>query len=344
MKKDGFELYLSKDIVQGEVVPFYVVWTDPEILDFEFNFSGFDSIVEYHNIKDEEKQNVIGKNRICLNQLNQNFYFGGLLKTIKTDIPFVKAKFDVIFNLNNGIKVELAENRTLYTTSIEISKNHELIKYPDQKFLIDIGLKGSTTIFINIENFLDSDVKLVLPKEIQTTFEKFFYTLRQGLIDLKIKYPQYEEFLDFFLLPFKPNENLSEQQFLKKVENLVNNFKPNEEFKQDFGLKLYNAANIESDMFNQVIRPLIEYFESSAAKNAFLDQPFLFVLIPPGKGLFKGKIIYQDLLERKRPLSTKTSYNKANSIDFEIIIESDKERLIPIKEAINIRRIENGNY
>ena len=118
-------------------------------------------------------------------------------------------------------------------------------------------MKGSTTIFIDIENSADSDVKLVLPKEIQTTFEKFFYTVSQGLMDLKIKYPEYNEFLDFILMPFKPNENLSEQQFLKKVENLINNFKPSEEFKQDFGLKFYNAANIESDMFNQIIRPLM---------------------------------------------------------------------------------------
>jgi hypothetical protein len=198
-------------------------------------------------------------------------------------------------------------------------------------------LRGSTTVFIDIENYSDSDVKLVLPKEIQSTFEKFIYSLLNGMKKLKLEYPNYGDFIDIFLNLAEKPDKFSEQAFLEKSGRILNDFNPDKEFKEALGLTFFNAIHIESNMLNLIIRPIMEYLESSTAKNAFLNSPFLFLAIPKGRGYFKGKIFYKNVIEREK-LSL---LERDAGTEFQIIIESEKECLIPIKEAILIQRIEN---
>ena len=75
------ELYLSKDILQGEKVPFYVVWRDTEVKRISLRYFGFKSIVKLYNIRDFEQKDrevIIKKD-----QLKVDGYVGGVLATTR---------------------------------------------------------------------------------------------------------------------------------------------------------------------------------------------------------------------------------------------------------------------
>jgi len=333
MNPDNIHLYLSKDIVQGEEVPFYIRWKDQEIEEFHFNINGFDAICEFDNIKDgfDNTSKVIN-----IKDLKQNYFLGGSIKTSKTPIPYKNASFQVTCILQNGMRIELYESRTLYTTFLEIIKDQEIVNVKENKTLLNINLRGATTVFIDIENYPDSEIKLVLPKEIQSAFEKFLYSLIGGLRKLRVRYPNYEEVINIFLNLFENPDYFSEQNLLEESGNILKDFNPDQDFKEDFGLTFYNAVHIESNLLNLVIRPLIEYLESSTAKNAFLNSPLLSIMIPKGGGLFRGRIYYKNVIEREKF----TLSERDEGSEFKVFVKSNEDFIIPIKEGIKIWRIE----
>jgi hypothetical protein len=337
MKKKGVELYLSKDIVQGEDIQFYLLWDNPDITDFEIKYSGFNSIVNFYNIKDEVNENItLKENKISINQLKQNFYLGGILRTIKCDIPFQKAELKVICKDKKGSKLEVYENRTLFSTSLEVINNNKKIQ--DEKTLLDISLDGRTTLFLKIENAPNSNVKLVLHEDIQSAFEKFKFSLIRNFEGLKIKYPQNTSKIDLFLDPLKTDDRISIAQCFRIFGMCIDPSNQDDDFIREAGLAFLNAVNIDSEIYSKVIRPLNEYFQSSATKNVFLDSPFLTVEIPKGKSNFKGRIYYQNLIERKSSPGTE----KGPFVEFFVTIDCPEKRSIPLKEAINIQRLDNG--
>jgi hypothetical protein len=50
MDEDGnIEFFLGDDIIQGELVPFYILWKDISPTEIEIQFEGFKDLVEIHN-------------------------------------------------------------------------------------------------------------------------------------------------------------------------------------------------------------------------------------------------------------------------------------------------------
>lgn len=334
MKKEGFELVLSNDIVQGEDIPFFLLWDDPNFKKISIEYSGFAKINEYYNVKDNLSNKI---NSFQLSDLKRNFYLGGLLSTQKTNVPFNKGILSVTIEKDDDTKIELFEERTLYTTCLSILPvtNFELENL--NKPLLNIKLSGSTTIFIDIKADEDSEIQLTLPIEIQTSMEKFFDSLKNGLDDLFDKYPENPILKILNDLFYKPEEIVSQQQYLDKARLTLEKFEPDEEFQEELGKVFFNAIHVESDILNLIIRPLMEYFESLAANKVFLNSPFLNLGIKEGQNIFKGKIIYQNILEREEIQET-PQYSEE---PFEIMFNSKTSGNIPLKDLISITRIEN---
>lgn len=320
MTDDNIQLYLSKDIIQGECIPFYLTWGEVEIKQIDLNLDGFDEVIEYHNVIDSFSSEKL---TIMNTDLKSQRYFGGVLKAGSSDEPFQKAKFTVNITLDDGI-IKLDKERTLFTTKIEIANIPELIELPFEKPQIDIELRGDTTIFIDLESDEDSDIRLELPKEIQNAIERFTSALFNGLTLLKEEFPEHSTLLDLFL---DLDEDTSEAQFIDKFTNEMMRVEHDTDFAEAFALTFVGAFLGQSGIRDVYLRPLLEYFESNATTKAFFHQPFLVANVPKGVGFLKGRIQYEDLLE-----------NLGSPIDFEVKIQSDEPVLIPIKQLFTIRR------
>ena len=332
MKKDGFELYLSNDIVQGEDIPFYLLWDDTDLKEINIEYSGFSGIREFYNVKDGFSNKDM---RILISDLKKDKYLGGALKTQKTDDPFKKGLLKATILKGNGTTLELIEKRTLFTSCLKIIPMESYGLFSLNSPLLNIELTGSTTIFIDIKTDDNSDLQLVLPLEIQTSIEKFMSSLMTGLNDLDLRFPN-NPVLDLFRDLFQSPEKLSEQQYLERAGAAIKKYEPSEEFKEAAGMVFFNAIHVESNMLNLVIRPLMEYFESLAAKKVFLNSPFLTLEIFEGQNIFKGRIIYQNILEREE-IRNQTPLNEE---PFEIVVYSDKNQTVALKDIISIKRIE----
>lgn len=328
----SFDFYLSNDIVQGEDVPFYLLWGREDVEEILIDFEGFERIVEYHNVLDDfptSKLNV--KNE----DLKIKHYLGGILKAPLSDNPFQKALLEITFNLSDGEKITLVENRILYSTILSL-KAPKMIKIPFEEPPIEIQLKGATTVFIDVESDDESELDFELPKEIRIALETFVSVLVEGLNELKEKYPNDVQMIDSFLDEFKKLKKSSESKFLETANDKIEKTKPNAEFQESL-FEIFKKAFQRTSLKDYFFRPLIEYLESCAADKAFLYSPLLCLEVPKGTSVLRGRIFYKNLLDED-----KNSLRCEEGITFETNLKSHENIQISIKDLIKIERINNG--
>jgi hypothetical protein len=348
VKPRGIEVYLSRDIIQGEEVPFYILWERNDIQRIILELTGFESITEYHNVRDGFS---LEERAIESKDLKSPQYLGGVLKTEETENPYMTGSLRVILELSSGENIEINEERTLYTTHLKIN-SPEHIEVPFRKPPIEIQLKGSTTIFINIESADDSDVEIILPEEIRNAFEKVYQSFLEGIENLKNEYPEYSSEIDL-LFSFIFEERLSEQEFHRKFKEISELFKSNKVLLEGLAIVFVNSILSQGSIRDSYFRPLLEYFESNAAKKAFFESPFLAAKIPKGGGFLRAIIYYEDIIERIKKI--KDAMEKSDSVEnlvrgfieetegrkigLDVYLKSRDEKIIPIKDMVNVRRI-----
>jgi hypothetical protein len=335
LKKKDVELYLSEDIIQGEKVPFYLLWKRDDINSFEIEMNGFSKVDEYHNIKNEYSYS---KN-IMIKDITTPYYFGGILSTEISEVPYIDAFLKVKIILNNGEYFELIENRKLYNTILKINSLPDCITIPlsYDRPPIELNLKGSTTTFIDIDSKKDSELKVELPKEIFDVYKKFINSVTEGFITLKKEYPEYSPFLEFVLVGAKKR---TRQQYLDELQIRTKNLDPNESFKEALQLCVINAILSQASIRDIFFRPLLEYFASSSEDRIFLMSPFLGVNVKKGRGTLKLNIKCQNILEYyKEEGDDREDGDAKESYSIETKIQSDKDMLVPLRNLICFRRI-----
>jgi len=353
---EGIEVYLSRDIIQGEEIPFYILMHRNDIERITIKLKRFEKVTEYHNLVDNFP---IEKRVIRINDLKSPDYLGGILKTDETEDPYLKATLKLIFTLSNGNNIEIIEERTLFTTHVEII-SPDLIKVPMNKPPINILLKGSTTIFINIESTKDSEIEITLPDEIKYAFEKIYESFLEGMETLKKEYPNYVNEIDLItnFIFDKESYTLSKQEYQYKFNELSKILKSKMDLLEGFMIVYFNSILSHSSIRDLFFGPLLEYFKSSIAQKVFLESPLLFLKVPKGGGYLKAILYYEDLLERIKiireitdesisivDLLTKFDANpEKNKRYFEIFIKSKDEIQIPLKNFLDIRRCFDEGY
>ncbi len=334
MINDQCELYLSQDIMQGEEVPFFIQWNRDDVKSIKIEFEGFEKINELYNICEDID---LERNCFDISELKTKNYLGGVLKTQFSDEPFFPARLKSQLVLSDGQIITLEENRKLYATILQISKIPELIEVPFDKKPIEILLKGSTTVFIDIITGEDSEIRFELPKHIQSAIEKFVVSLINGLTSLKEKYPDHSNFVDLLLVGLQNPERMSERQLIETAEFELNNFNPNKDFIESLGIVLNNAIHTNASLKDAFFRPLLEYFEASATDKGFLQSPFLCMNVKEGKSYLKGKVYYQNILEKEGVIEKSI----IDGVEFQAQIQSSHPEMIPLKDLIDIKRIDN---
>ena len=87
------EFFLADDIIQGEEVPFYLLWDGDDPKSIEIAYEGFKDIIEPYNAVESEIGKVDGE--VVFRSFQVPGYLGGLLSTEVADEPSVRASLNV---------------------------------------------------------------------------------------------------------------------------------------------------------------------------------------------------------------------------------------------------------
>jgi hypothetical protein len=319
------ELYLSQDILQGEDVPFYLLWSGLKIDDIDIKFSGFESISTLHNVHDPDK--AIQRNIIGLSDLKTPGYLGGILTTKIVEDPLAKASLELSVKLSDGSSLLLKEERMLHTTRVEIENVPDSIHIPLRKKdpRIEVRLVGSATVMISVESLEDSEIALVLPSEVLNAVEKFTEAVVDGFEDLREEFPEHSGVIDAFI---EVDENTSMRQYVDGVVVSLQEVKEDTSFIEALSMMFVGAMLGQASVRDSLFLPLAEYLDSVVAGKAYLESPFLSAKIPPEGGRLACQLTVVDL--RKNQCGPPKTIST--------VLSSEEEEVVPLKELIKIRR------
>lgn len=324
MVKNDIELFLSPDIIQGESVPFYIIWKRPDVKEIKIETDGLGEITEFHNVRSGFLPDC---SIIRVEDLNSP-YIGGVIKTTEFGVPYQEATMKVVVILQTGERLELVEKRCLYSTELEVKNIVSTASTPIKTPPIEVSLRGDTTVFISVKSDNDSSLNIELSEDYLSSLETFAETVVDGIRRLPLDYPEYEDVINAFLTI--PDSSSLKQHIDKLVSDLQIIASKDESFLDAFA-NVYINAIINNSIKDTLIVPLIEYIEASAASKVFLLEPLHSIKVPRGGGVLKATLSYRNLIECVSD----------NSFPFNIYIENNSKEsiLVPLKELIKIKRV-----
>lgn len=333
--KTNIEFYLGEDILQGEKVPFYLLWKDNSIDKIKLQYTGFKSIVRLFNVNEYEK--IDGGAIIRKEALKSPGYLGGTLSTATAtalnESPSQQACLVIDIEYSNGTSISLKEDRILHSAraflinqpspiSVPIKKNQECIK---------INIEGAASVNIDISQ-LKGGLELKLPPEVLTTMERFAMAVIEGMEILKKEYPQHSELLSLFKM--ENQENKSFNQLMKLIQHKMEKVKEDKGFTEALAYVYVSAIMEQQKVKDSILIPMFEYLEAGATTKAFLISPFLCVAVPKGGGTLKCTLRFYDLLR----------HNCVKPIKIRTHLMATEDTLVPLKELIQFSRgNENDN-
>jgi len=198
------EFYLADDIIQGEEIPFYLLWKGEDPMKICFEFEGFKSIIElYNNIS---SKTIIEGNKIIISGFHVSGYVGGLLSTEIANKPFTSGSLTIKIVNKKGVIENLKEVRKFYSTSAKIKSLPNIIDLTNLEInnKIDIEFNGNTTVIISIEEMEENECNIDIPSNVKKAIEKMTKILQKELNRLKERFPDHIDAINIFLK--EPNE------------------------------------------------------------------------------------------------------------------------------------------
>ena len=321
---NDIELFLSPDIIQGESVPFYIIWKRPDVKEIEIETDGLGKITELHNVK----SGFLPDCSIIRIEDLKSRYVGGVIKTTESGTPHKEATMKVVVTLQSGEQLKLAEKRCLYSTELEVKSIVSTVSSPIKTPPIEVLLKGDTTIFISIKSDDDSFLQIDLAGDYISSLETFSNSVTDGFRRLALDYPEYEDVINAIItIPDK----FSLKQHIDKLANDLQTIVSKDESFLDAFANVYINAILSNSIKDTLIVPVIEYIEASAASKVFLLEPLHSINVPIGGGMLKATLSYRNLIECV----------SENSVPLNMYIENNSKEsvLVPLKELIKIKRV-----
>jgi hypothetical protein len=328
-KKPNFEFYLGEDILQGEKVPFYLLWKGNSIDKIELQCKGFKSIIRLFNVRGYEKTEsgaIVRKE-----MLKSPGYLGGLLftalSTALTESPARPAQLVLNIEHSNGTSITLKEDRILHSArpflvnqpkeiSVPIKKNQECIK---------INIEGAASVFIDISQS-KGGLELGFPQGFLTAVEAFASAAIDGMKMLSKEYPQHSELLS--LVTTEDYEKKSFTQIMQSIERKMKKARKDKDFAEALAYVYVSALLEQEKVKDSLLIPMLEYLESGATTKAFLTSPFLCAEVPEGGGTLNCTLKFHDLLRHKC----------AKSLKIRARLMATEDTLVPLKELIHFSR------
>jgi len=326
---DSMEFFLAEDIIQGEEVPFYILWQGDNPREIKLELEGFGSINKLYNTI--ESETTVEGNRAVITGFHVPGYLGGVLSTNTTNQPIIYGSLAVKIVGNDGTTKSLKETRKLHTTQITIDIP-EIIHYTnsgaDHQIVID--LKGDTTVFLDIEDMEGNECYVDLPPDVKEAVEKFSESVDNGMSDLKEQFPDHIKTIERRLTTTKSSRSYTE--LIEKVEEVSEELLKDKDFYDAVTTVFLTALFEQVSIKDRILRPLTEYFEYSAAERAYFLNPLLHIRIPKEGGQMAVRVIGKNILQQECGIP----------LEIRVFIKAKEDVFKPVKDIFSIRRNVNG--
>ena len=325
------EFFIPEYCVQGERIPFYMIWDKSQHIKVSISLSKGLKLQEVYNI--DSKKLTKEENSIIAQDFEMEGYFGGVIKSQMYDEPSINklVKFSISED-SQEIKY-FEKSIELFRSDVKISNNIQsiIISHTKNKQItnkqIPLLNHGKGTGIIKISILEDSEITEGIPEGFEEFKVKFLEDINENFNELKIKFPQYKKSIENLMM-FIDNQLPSESDKLnnlrttaKELERAFNN---NEEFYEEFAQGIATAYLKNMSILTDIIAFLA--FMKSVGKNRiiFVDaMKVLKVSTEPQK--LKARLIVTDLVR-----------NEYTPIKLpEITLVADKECTIPIYQIFN---------
>jgi len=317
-------MYLGEDILQGEKVPFYLIWKEIPIERIQITYRGFKSLIRLYNVKGYEKTTdgaVVKKEEI-----KTAGYLGGVLSTTLGESPAQHAELTLAIERPGGNSIRLKEERVLHSARASILYQPSEVNLPvakgQQKIKVDI--QGAASVIIDIAD-VRGGLELVFPPEVLTAIQRFVEVVIEGIEKLEKEYPKYSEFLSSLSGDY---EEKSFTQLERSLKRKIEKFKTDKSFLEALALIYVTAILEQESTKDSILIPMMEYLESGTSAKAFLNSPLLCAKVPKGGGILKCRLRFFDLL----------NHNCAKSLTIKTRLLTREEMLVPLKEIIQFTR------
>lgn len=319
------EFFLADDILQGEEVPFYLLWGGKNPKEIILEISGFDSIKEFHNVAEFTNEG----DKYFIKKLHVDGYLGGLFSTKITEKPVLVGELEIQFIPEDGEAINFKESRNLYTTSVKILDTPKVIHLTSDslKEIFPFELKGKTTIFFEVEEIEGNECKINLPPDLKELKEKVRADVTKGFKDLEIQFPQHRETLELILE--LDNSNQSVETLAEDILDSIEKSFEDREFAENLLMLIFTTVTKHMETRKSLINSLEEYFESYSSKKAYFINPLLQVYVNKGESRkFAIRIRAFDLKKGEcgKPIEIKTT------------LKSDTDYQFPVKDLFAIER------
>lgn len=318
------EMYLGEDILQGEKVPFYLLWKGVPIENIRITYHGFKSLMRLYNVKGYEKKDDGAL--IKREAFKTAGYIGGVLSTKLVESPAQPAELILEIERANGNPIRLKEERTLHSVRAFLVSQPSEITLPSEKGqrYIKVDLHGAASVIIDISG-LKGGLELAFPPEVLTAVQRFAEVAVNGIEKLKKEYPEYSELLSLMSGDYEVKSFTQlEHSLRKRIEKV----KDDKSFIEAIAFVFVTAILEQENTKDSLLIPLMEYLESGTSAKAFLSSPFLCAKVPKGGGILKCRLRFFDLLQR----------NCAKSLIIKTHVLANDEILVPLKEIIQFSR------
>ncbi len=324
-RASDIEVYLSEDILQGEEVPFYVKWKKTKVREILVSFKGFEGVSRLYNVRPE--QSLKPPISVKSENLSLAGYFGGSLTTAMSEEPLRSATLMLRITTTAGKTLEFSEPRNLHSARLAVGyappETNLDTRAPPEPSVVCIT--GPATVFLDITESDNSEVRLDLPEEIQTAYQKFAMAVLDGMDRLKEEFPQHATVLDRLLVV---PEGKTMRQFFDFAVSEIEPLKGDKSFMEAFATVFVAALIGQVSVKDTLFMPLLEYLESNAATKAYLRVPFLTARVPQGGGTLSCILEAYDLLGRKC----------GSAVEIAMKVRSDKQASVPLKNLIRFER------
>jgi hypothetical protein len=175
----SLEMYLGEDILQGEKVPFYLIWKEAHIEKIHVAYRGFKSLTRLYNVRGYEKTTdgaVVKKE-----ELKTEGYLGGVLSTTLGESPAQQAELILSIEHSDGSSIILKEERILHSARAAILNQPSEVNLPvarDQQ-RINVDIQGAASVIVDITG-AKGGMDLVFPTEVLTAVQRFAEVVLEG--------------------------------------------------------------------------------------------------------------------------------------------------------------------
>ncbi|MEM3829601.1 MAG: hypothetical protein QXP36_10360 [Conexivisphaerales archaeon] len=285
---DNFEAFIPDFCLQGEILPFYILWKSGKLKDIIISYGPGLNPKSLNNVPPTEIK--LDRGQIKISQTEVEGYLSGSFEAILDKTCFEKREF-----LNISVELEsetknISKEILLFRPDIkayEVPKEIILKVRKDKKIVpsdtIKLANHGLGTAVIFLDKSEDTKAEVVLPPSWENMIKNLYDDMDSALQKVADKYPQFKELLPNYLsllkAPFLSKKSLIPyRETINKLENLMNE---NEEFAKELVSSIFGAV-VRNLSLTRNLQEFVNYLMSIKPSRVLLTNPFTEMKIPKG--------------------------------------------------------------